>query len=359
MLSNNEYSNYCFILNLQEGASKEEIEVSYRELSGQYFDSNGKMHNFYSVEEYNTLCEAYRKLMIYSDTMNCKHEGGDENAVKFVNGDRIDKNKWPLTITNNKAASCSLPETSLSETKPVWLWKATKSGCADVYILGALHIVRFNQEKYFGPAIRCTLDKVSRVFTEVDISEKNRINPKGIDDWVAALAHTHGKELISLEDNEKRLFLGVSSDLLNGHIGLVLTEQKLKEASEKYLSGETVSEEINYKEDMTALIKRNEFWLTAIRKASEEQKTCLVVVGAAHNVGKFGVPSLLKMAGYEVIPLMCKIPLTQKKILRGMIHESTIFNPLRFFHNPVSEREKSAGTSGCMDLVPYVPKPLY
>jgi uncharacterized protein YbaP (TraB family) len=137
----------------------------------------------------------------------------------------------------------------------------------------------------------------------------------GVDRYLAERAIKSGKATAGLETAAFQIGLldQLSKPDQEALLRQTLTEMELLEKSldrivHSWASGDVQSlEEVllsgmrGYPEvHQKIIVDRNQRWLPQIEKMLEESETTLVVVGAAHLVGKEGVIELLKARGYAV-----------------------------------------------------------
>lgn len=137
----------------------------------------------------------------------------------------------------------------------------------------------------------------------------------GVDRYLAQRAIESGKATAGLEtaafqiglldqlskpDQEAMLRQALTEmDLLDKSLGRIVhswASGDVQSLEETLLSGMRGYPEVHQK----IIVDRNQRWLPQIEKMLEESETTLVVVGAAHLVGKQGVIELLKARGYTV-----------------------------------------------------------
>lgn len=247
---------------------------------------------------------------------------------EFSHGHRNQKELSELIqscVDNYQAVEPSVEEKA-------FLWRATKPNYAPIFIFGTMHEVSLNFEDVFADPLRNILSQVDICFTEVeDLNFVDALNdiPVGaelyqLDTCICVLAFMMGKKLKVLEtetvrkiiDQDKYIytvaFQNVSSVLLNNDTENYL--QNILPTLKKGISASTT--------------KRNCFWMYDILQESKNQNASLVVCGGLHNMGKHGLPNLLRFEGYTVTPLMKQAPTPKSKIIKRLLRET---KALRFF----------------------------
>jgi uncharacterized protein YbaP (TraB family) len=137
----------------------------------------------------------------------------------------------------------------------------------------------------------------------------------GLDQQLAAMAAADGKEILGLEtlDFQLGLFAGLSdrmqSELLlqtldeAGHLEAQMDDlvTDWREGRNNALATELGRSFADYPDLYKRLVtQRNAAWIDRILELSEEDRDCLVVVGALHLVGKDSVIDLLRARGVSV-----------------------------------------------------------
>lgn len=229
-------------------------------------------------------------------------------------------------------------------TDKAFLWKAEKKGCAPIYIFGSMHDYSLDKEDYFGDAVNNTIDKVAVVFREIGQGYKSEIQAEidneseshhkdnSIDTFVTQKAHDRGKLVRELEDSvirEAAYGTEEYAKLLKKMEEEKYTKEDLLNLTENYMTHVSpLTCELSDTKDPTA--RRNFVWMEKIVSVSEqENKPSLVVCGALHNSGKFGLPNLLANEGYTLTPLMKMAPTPRSTLIREMFtgEGAGFFNP--------------------------------
>lgn len=281
---------------------------------------------------------------------DCKYHKGFKNIDFFVK-----KNEVPLDFEIKKNGFFKYqPQETMQPNlaKSALLWLAQKPGCAPIYIFGTMHRVGFDPT-IFDDVLKNTIDKVDVVFTEID-EQPDLKNTKSrkmcLDARVTVFAICQNKRVMPLEDDEIRESLGVDlkyaiaakdqlMDAIDHQEGRIW--ERFYENSQRYLNN-SMKEDPDVI-DIAAVTTRNHFWLQEILAQSSAQTSCLVAVGANHNIGPNGLPNLLAQQGYAVSPLMQKAPsLRQEELLPAIIHDNEILSPMRFFTQPITVSKPEA-----------------
>jgi uncharacterized protein YbaP (TraB family) len=148
---------------------------------------------------------------------------------------------------------------------------------------------------------------------------KNGLDPKyGLDKHFHGLAKTAGKKVIGLEtvDFQIGLVTDFTKEESEALLRSTLTEmEKLKEEIGIMLKAWQTGDSLNLEkllnesvEKEPALFKRlltnrNESWVPKIEEFCKGEQNVVVIVGAAHLIGKQGVVELLKKKGLKVTQL--------------------------------------------------------
>ena len=235
------------------------------------------------------------------------------------------------------ASEARYEEIDIRITDQAFLWRAEKTGFAPVYIFNTCHyLIDVKIKDIFGDAIKNTVDQVQVVFTEVEIdvhSDKKTLSSEKhptiyhLDEMVAKKAYAMRKTLKPLETSEIRNMLGggdqqeqqIFHKEFNAEIQDASSESFtfLTEYSKNYLTH--VCPSYSLIELDRWLIKRNKFWMMSILEESSKQNPSLVVCGAIHSRGQFGLPNLLAHEGYTVKPLMKTAPTPKSVMLKEVI----------------------------------------
>jgi uncharacterized protein YbaP (TraB family) len=148
---------------------------------------------------------------------------------------------------------------------------------------------------------------------------KNGLDPEyGLDKHFHALAKTAGKKIIGLETVDFQIGLVTEFTKVEGEallrstlkdmeklkddIGVMLKawEAGNSESLEKLLNESVEEEPALFKRLLT---DRNERWVPKIEEFCKDEQNVVVIVGAAHLIGKQGVVELLKKKGLKVMQL--------------------------------------------------------
>ena len=155
---------------------------------------------------------------------------------------------------------------------------------------------------------------VSLLFTQLVMKRANFSAQYGVDAQLNARAHETGKTLVGLEpvDAQLGLFDNISTAdqerMVLQSVGPDSSAHMLMEIKEAWQTGDaaTLDRLLNYGlKDCPSLFaalvtNRNRSWMPKIESLLQESDDALVVVGAAHLVGKQGVVEMLRAKGYTV-----------------------------------------------------------
>lgn len=212
-------------------------------------------------------------------------------------------------------------------TEGAFLWQASKKGYAPVYLFSTSHYIPVDLAERFEGLLDNFLDKVDTLFTEHDVP------PMEI-----RREYVRYPELTSLDELawDKAARMGKRQKILENRDILFAGLEGLDESRES--SESTVSYFAENSDEVRAfynvyfsnpcLIKsenkghieiRNMLWMEAILAESASQRPCLVAVGAAHNLGIYGLPNLLAHEGYALTPLAKTAPPSAKDLLRDLL----------------------------------------
>src|SRR5262249_2449578 len=137
----------------------------------------------------------------------------------------------------------------------------------------------------------------------------------GVDRYLAERASKSGKPISGLEtfESQMSIFDGLSAREQESMLRETLEEMdQLQKSAERivqaWLTGDTASLEESLLSGMRAypdlyqrlLVARNRRWLPQIEALIKQGGNALIVVGAAHLVGKDGLIELLRQQGYTV-----------------------------------------------------------
>ncbi len=137
----------------------------------------------------------------------------------------------------------------------------------------------------------------------------------GVDRYLAERARKSGKPISGLETFESQMsvFDGLSQReqelMLRETVeDIDLLEKSAERIVQAWLKGDTASLEESLLTGMRAypdlyqrlIVDRNRRWLPQIERLIKQGENALIIVGAAHLVGKDGVIELLKQQGYTV-----------------------------------------------------------
>lgn len=283
-----------------------------------------------------------------------------------------------------KAAISKYAKISHTIKDNAFLWKAEKEGCAPIYIFCSQHMATYNFLNVFGDAIKNILSQVELVCTEVTLDvdkfpeplkSKNGKIVFEPDKLIAYIAHQMKKKLKCLEDGnirdvaynfeaftaeDKLVDKQVPSDCDN------FLSQDLKDSE---LSSEDMGSDIGFEknipqsaifkmvdidevvkyvdafldnfdyldkeckqyltyvtkfslDEMTRDANRNFVWIDSIMAQSRENIPALIVCGAVHSAGKYGLPNLLAHEGYTLTPVMKTAPILESTIPRSLVQQS-------------------------------------
>jgi uncharacterized protein YbaP (TraB family) len=155
---------------------------------------------------------------------------------------------------------------------------------------------------------------VSLLFTQLVMKRANFSAQYGVDAQLNARAHETGKTLVGLEpvDAQLGLFDNISTAdqerMVLQSVGPDSSAHMLMEIKEAWQTGDaaTLDRLLNYGlKDSPSLFaalvtNRNRSWMPKIESLLQQSDDALVVVGAAHLVGKQGVVEMLRAKGYTV-----------------------------------------------------------
>lgn len=235
-----------------------------------------------------------------------------------------------IEMSNKKYASI---QHTIHET--AFLWLATKPNHAPIYIFAAMHEVNFDFEDIFGDVFRNILSKVAVCFNEnvdYDVLDAckdmtDRVSSiHQFDTLIGALACMMNVKLHALEDEQIRKL--IEGKRYSFNLAFTNTDvHTLTKDTRNYLQNITFNRKTS---TYTHADQRSAFWMMDILEESNNGNPALVVCGALHTVGKFGLPNLLHHEGYSLTPLMKKAPIPRSKIMKILLCESkglSIFKP--------------------------------
>jgi hypothetical protein len=362
---------YYETLGLSVTASKEEVKKAYRRLALRYHPDKNK--NPDAWEKFKKINKAYEILTgksmpssfhqsQYNDFINPNEnpmipygvseltDNSDKGLIKAPensNGGIINntsakksfkeqKRKYSVNIKSfllkeeiiknkAKAREEKYKDTENKISKNHFLWVAKKEGCAPVYIFNTIHLLYgIDANDTFGDAFDNIIDKVDTVFTEVEMNleleDTKETLPDGsilykLDNIIAEKAASMGKKLIALENGQIRKALGenVKDDAWGKDVSVI------KQFSKNYLTYVCMSNIEDYQEYVDYKAKeRSLFWMEDILYESSMEKSSLVVCGAGHSSGKFGLPNLFLAEGYTVEGLMETPPIPKSRIIKSL-----------------------------------------
>ena len=155
---------------------------------------------------------------------------------------------------------------------------------------------------------------VSLLFTQLVMQRANFSAQFGVDAQINARAHAEGKALIGLEpvDTQLGLFDKISpadqERMILQSVGPDSSARMLMEIKDAWQTGDAPALDRLLNKGLkdspslfAALVtNRNSSWMPKIEQLLQGQDDALVVVGAAHLVGKQGVVEMLRAKGYTV-----------------------------------------------------------
>lgn len=155
---------------------------------------------------------------------------------------------------------------------------------------------------------------VSIVMTQLVMQKSNFQAQYGVDVQLNARAKAEHKPVVGLEsvDFQMNLFDNIAPDdqerMITGAKGPAESAKELEKIKTAWLNGDVAGLENLFKEQEdespkmldVILNNRNASWIPKIDEMLKGRDDALVVVGAAHLVGKKGVVELLRAQGYTV-----------------------------------------------------------
>lgn len=220
-----------------------------------------------------------------------------------------------------------------------YLWLATKPGNTPIYIFGTVHQMTESVDDIFGEVVKNLIDKVDHVFFEVKLRpqdfEMYKVNGyrySSMDLVIAREATVANKKLFPLENEKTRVICHQ-----NAHESVDSSPPQHPEhvrlqamlMTRMYLDDPAVTNFVPTRWPRQIAV-RNIFWMHSILNLTF--RPSLIVSGLRHCAGKYGLPNLLAAEGYQLTPLMKKIPTRKSQLVHefafGNVIMNSIFRPI-------------------------------
>jgi uncharacterized protein YbaP (TraB family) len=144
-----------------------------------------------------------------------------------------------------------------------------------------------------------------------------------MDDYLQELAEKQNIKISGLESysdqmnainksNKEEFTWNKAKDIVHLYIIDYKTKDKKRKKDICALSTNYMKMKLDYQlnikcaENDEIFSKRNEAWMTQIKKSVEENNSVFIIVGLFHLYGECGIISKLKQDGYEVNPIKLK-----------------------------------------------------